>query len=100
MKWEEIFEMENGRKKNGIFQKFLDFVEWLGNKLPHPVTLFALLAALTLVASAVLAMFEITVEHPGEDQETVSINNLLDSEGISYIFSSMTDNFINLRRLA
>lgn len=99
LKWEEIFEMENGGKKNGMFQKFLDFVEWLGNKLPHPVTLFALLAALTLVASAVLSIFEISVEHPGEEQETVTINNLLDSEGISYIFTSMTDNFINFAPL-
>ncbi|MFC3418359.1 AbgT family transporter [Salinicoccus hispanicus] len=91
--------MENGRKKNGIFQKFLDFVEWLGNKLPHPVTLFALLAGLTLVASAILSMLEITVEHPADDQGTVSVNNLLNGEGISYIFSSMTDNFINFAPL-
>lgn len=91
--------MENGKKNKGFFQKFLDFVEWLGNKLPHPVTLFAILALLTLVASAILSAFEISVEHPGEDQETVTINNLLDGEGISYIFSSMTDNFINFAPL-
>jgi len=30
-------------KRNG-FTRFLDGVEWLGNLLPHPVTLFALLA--------------------------------------------------------
>ena len=64
--------MENGKKNHGFFQKFLDFVEWLGNKLPHPVTLFAILAILTLVASAIFSMSGVTVEHPGEDNETVA----------------------------
>ncbi|WP_411841967.1 AbgT family transporter [Salinicoccus sp. HZC-1] len=91
--------MENGKKKNGFFQKFLDFVEWLGNKLPHPITLFAILAVLTLAASAFFSLFNISVEHPGEGEETVAVNNLLNSEGISYIFTSMTDNFINFAPL-
>jgi len=29
--------------KRGAFTRFLDSVEWLGNLLPHPVTLFAIL---------------------------------------------------------
>lgn len=91
--------MESGKKKNGLFQKFLDFVEWAGNKLPHPVTLFALLAGITLIASAVFSMFNIEVEHPGEEGGTVTVNNLLNSEGINYIFLNMTDNFINFAPL-
>lgn len=91
--------MENGKKKNNFFQKFLDFVEWLGNKLPHPITLFAILAGLTLAVSALLSVFDIAVEHPGEGEGTVTVNNLLNSEGISYIFTSMTDNFINFAPL-
>ncbi|WP_052255956.1 AbgT family transporter [Salinicoccus sp. YB14-2] len=90
--------MENGRSKKGLFQKFLDFVEWLGNKLPHPVTLFAILAGLTLLASWLFASMGVSVEHPGEE-ETVSVTNLLNGEGISYIFSTMTDNFINFAPL-
>ncbi|WP_367178214.1 AbgT family transporter, partial [uncultured Maricaulis sp.] len=31
-------------KRRGAFTRFLDGVEWLGNLLPHPVTLFAILA--------------------------------------------------------
>ena len=31
------------RPRRGAFTRFLDLVEWLGNLLPHPVTLFALL---------------------------------------------------------
>ena len=30
--------------KRNLFTRFLDGVEWLGNCLPHPVTLFFLLA--------------------------------------------------------
>src|SRR5690625_3612791 len=90
--------MENGRSKKGLFQKFLDFVEWLGNKLPHPVTLFAILAGLTLLASWLFASMGVSVEHPGEE-ETVSVTNLLNGEGINYIFSTMTDNFINFAPL-
>lgn len=35
----------------GWFNRFLRFVEWLGNLLPHPVTLFAIFA-LSIVLSA------------------------------------------------
>ncbi|QQD85256.1 MULTISPECIES: AbgT family transporter [Jeotgalicoccus] len=91
--------MEDSNKKHGLFQKFLDFVEWLGNKLPHPVTLFILLALLTLVASTLFSVLGVSVTHPGEGNETVTVNNLLNAEGISYIFETMTDNFINFAPL-
>lgn len=91
--------MDESKKKQGLFQKFLDFVEWLGNKLPHPVTLFALLAVLTLVLSSIFGILGISVTHPGEGNEEVTVNNLLNAEGISYIFESMTDNFINFAPL-
>lgn len=90
--------MENGKRKNGFFQKFLDFVEWLGNKLPHPVTLFAILAGLTLIGSWIFSALDVSVEHPGEEG-TVAVTNLLSAEGINYIFLNMTDNFINFAPL-
>lgn len=91
--------MDEIKKKQGFFQKFLDFVEWLGNKLPHPVTLFAILAVLTLVLSSIFGILGISVTHPGEGNEEVAVKNLLNAEGISYIFESMTDNFINFAPL-
>lgn len=86
-------------KRKGVFQRFLDWVEVIGNKLPHPVTLFAILAGLVLLLSAALQPLGISVEHPGEEGEMVEINNLLNAEGIQYIFSSMTDNFIGFAPL-
>lgn len=91
--------MENGRSKKGLFQRFLDFVEWLGNKLPHPVTLFAILAGLTLIGSWIFSMLDVSVMHPGEEEGTVEVANLLSADGISYIFLNMTDNFINFAPL-
>ena len=91
--------MENVNKKGGMFQRFLDFVEKSGNKLPHPVTLFFLLAVLTLVASAILSAIGISVVHPGDQNEIIEVNNLLSKDGITYIFESMVDNFINFAPL-
>lgn len=28
-------------EKRKLFRRFLDLIEWLGNLLPHPVSLFA-----------------------------------------------------------
>ena len=91
--------MENINKEGGMFQRFLDFVEKSGNKLPHPVTLFFLLAVLTLVASAILSVIGISVVHPGDQNEIIEVNNLLNKDGITYIFESMVDNFINFAPL-
>src|SRR5699024_5762157 len=87
------------QRREGIFQRFLDGVARLGNKLPHPVTLVAILAGLVLLLSAALQPFDIAVEHPGEKGEIVEIKNLLSSEGLEYIFGSMTDNFIEFAPL-
>ncbi|WP_249871715.1 AbgT family transporter [Oceanobacillus saliphilus] len=89
--------MAKGRK--GLFQRSLDGVELIGNKLPHPVTLFAILALLVLLLSAALQPLGIRVEHPGEEGTMVEIDNLLSTEGIQYIFESMTDNFIGFAPL-
>ncbi|WP_282019940.1 AbgT family transporter [Planomicrobium okeanokoites] len=87
------------KKRKGFFQKFLDGIEFTGNKLPHPVTLFALLALLVLVLSAIISSFGISVEHPGQEGEMVEVKNLLNGEGIQYIFTSMVDNFIGFAPL-
>ena len=49
------------QEKKGLFGKFLDFIETAGNKLPHPSTLFAALALMVAVLSAVLAYFNVNV---------------------------------------
>src|SRR5690625_3252315 len=86
-------------KKKGLLQRSLDRVEFVGNKLPHPVTLFALLALLVLILSAFISSLNIEVEHPGIEVEIVSVTNLLTNEGNAYIFTSITENFIGFAPL-
>ena len=38
-------------KRRGLFARFLNAVEFLGNLLPHPVTLFAALSVIVLLVS-------------------------------------------------
>lgn len=87
------------KQKKGIILRSLDKIESAGNKLPHPATLFAILALSVILLSAALQPLGISVGHPGEEGTIVEIKNLLSAEGIQYIFTSMTDNFIGFAPL-
>ncbi len=71
---------------------FLNFVEKIGNALPHPATLFALFALLVIVMSWVVGMFDLSVVHPGTG-ETIKPFNLVSREGLAMILSKMVTNF-------
>jgi aminobenzoyl-glutamate transport protein len=43
---------------------FLNFVEKTGNLLPHPATLFGILAVLVILLSWVAASLNLSVSHP------------------------------------
>lgn len=87
------------KEKVGVFQRFLNTVEKTGNKLPHPVTLFAALALLVIVLSGVISYFGVSVQHPGDPDEIIEVNNLMSAEGIKYIFTEMTNNFVGFAPL-
>ena len=50
--------------RRGAFNRFIDAVEWLGNLLPHPVTLFALICGGILALSGVAGYMEWQVADP------------------------------------
>jgi aminobenzoyl-glutamate transport protein len=50
--------------RGGWFARFLAAVEWLGNLLPHPVTLFALFALGVVVAPGSRRGLGLSVEDP------------------------------------
>lgn len=50
--------------KKPRFTRFLDAVEYLGNLLPHPITLFAIFCVAILVASGIAGYFEVSVVDP------------------------------------
>lgn len=84
--------MEHTRKKTGFFQRILNGIEVVGNKLPDPFILFAILAVLVIIASAIFNAFGATVIHPGTGEKLV-VKSLASGEGIQYILTSMLDNF-------
>lgn len=78
--------------KKGLFSKFLHFVEIGGNALPHPASLFGILAVMVLLISWLGHFFDWTAIHPATSEE-VHIVNLLSKEGIHRIFLGMVDNY-------
>lgn len=87
------------KERVGLFQRFLNMVEKTGNKLPHPVTLFAGLALLVILVSGVVAYFDVSVEHPGNPDEIIEVKSLMSAEGVKYIFTEMTNNFVTFAPL-
>ncbi len=91
----------NKKEKKGFFQRALDKVEIIGNKLPQPVTLFAILMVVVLLLSWIFG--GVTVDHPGKEAglvdsegkplETINVINLLSREGVQRIFTEMVDTF-------
>lgn len=79
--------------RRGFMDRFLDSVEWLGNLLPHPVTLFALLSLLVVVLSGVLAAFGLSVTDPRPAGGTIEIISLFNAEGLQRILQNLVGNF-------
>ena len=69
-------------QKRGVFTRFLDGVEWLGNLLPHPVTLFALICLGVLLLSGIAGYFEWSVKDPRDPEKMIRAVSLLNPEGL------------------
>jgi aminobenzoyl-glutamate transport protein len=80
------------------FQRFLNGLERAGNALPHPATLFVILAAGVVLLSGLLAGIGLAVPHPVTGAE-VRVVSLLSHEGFQRILSGVLPNFINFAPL-
>jgi len=80
------------KRRKSWFGRMLDFVEWLGNKLPDPVTLFFLFAVLVLILSAIGAAAGWKAINPSTNEE-VAVVSLLTAEGFQEIMTKMVKNF-------
>lgn len=86
--------------QSGWFSRFLATVEWLGNLLPHPITLFASLALFIVVLSGILGYFDIAVADPrpldakGRDPDgMIEVISLMNAEGLQRIVTGLVTNF-------
>jgi aminobenzoyl-glutamate transport protein len=87
---------------NTAFQKVLDWVERVGNKVPHPAVLFSLMLLGVVVFSVLFnllgakASYErINPETYKTEQVTTTVNSLLSADGIRFIGTSVVPNFVN-----
>ena len=79
-------------RPRGVLIRFLDGVERAGNKLPDPITLFALFALLVVVISGIAASANVSAVHPGTG-ETITPVNLLSAAGLRRILTEAVSNF-------
>lgn len=80
------------RAKDSFLNRFLSIIEKAGNILPHPATLFVILALFVIVLSAITAGMGVSVIHPGT-KEVVKAESLLTVAGLHRILTSLVTNF-------
>ena len=97
----------DGRRYGGsIFGRFLDLVEWLGNLLPHPVTLFAMICVAILLLSGVAGYLELRVDDPRPEgvagrspDGVIRAVSLLNAAGLRRIGMGLVTNFTSFAPL-
>lgn len=84
----------------GLFNRFLATVEYLGNLLPHPITLFALFALGIVIISGIADWVGLSAIDPrpegarGRDPDgVIEVVSLLSAEGLQKIVTGLVTNF-------
>ena len=85
-------------KKKNVFERFLNGVEYVGNKIPHPILLFVYLSVATILLSYVLSMIGFSGVNPAT-KKTVQVFNLLSRQGFIKIITTAVGNFTGLSAL-
>ncbi len=91
---------EELEEKKNWFTYFLKGVEWLGNLLPHPVTLFALFCLGVILISGLAEFLDWQVEDPrpegteGRSPDGIITSvSLMNAEGFRRIIANLVTNF-------
>lgn len=77
---------------NSFTDRFLKIIERAGNALPHPATLFLLLALAVMVLSDLAVRFGVSALHP-KTKEVLVPMSLLSVEGLHKILTQTVTNF-------
>ena len=88
-------------EKTGL-ERFLDVVERVGNKVPHPVVIFVLLIGLVILLSHVFYLMGASVtyqtvntETHAVEEATTAVRSLLTVDGIRMMYADVVQNFMN-----
>ncbi len=94
------------KKKVSLFNRFLNGVEKVGNALPHPITLFAIFTLAIVIISAICSMLGVSATGELIDrttneikEQTITVVNLLNREGLAYMLTHAVSNFTNFAPL-
>ena len=80
--------------KKSRFANVLDTIEVVGNRLPHPATLFFMMAVLVALLSWWASAMGLQATHPATG-EVIAVRNLLSADGIRWIYTNVESNFVN-----
>ncbi|HKE88408.1 MAG TPA: AbgT family transporter [Vicinamibacterales bacterium] len=87
-------------EKTGL-ERFLDTVERVGNKVPHPVVIFWVLIALVIVLSHIFYLMGASVtfqainpETDKAEEITSSVRSLLTADGVRFMYADVVRNFM------
>ncbi|MGB9866419.1 MAG: AbgT family transporter [Bacillota bacterium] len=89
--------MGDRQSRSGL-QRFLDWVERVGNKIPHPFILFLYLIIALMIISAILAYANVSVIHPTTKKPVVA-KSLLTVEGFHWMLQNAQKNFTDFAPL-
>ena len=81
------------------FARVLDNIEVVGNKLPHPATLFLMMAVLVALLSWWASAVGLQATHPATG-EVIAVKNLLSADGIRWIYTNVESYFVKFPPLA
>ncbi|HEY0236279.1 MAG TPA: AbgT family transporter, partial [Afipia sp.] len=86
----------------GGMQKFLDVVERVGNKVPHPAVIFLILIGIVIVLSQILHMLGVSISYQVLNPETHKLDtattparSLLTADGIRFMYDLLIPNFMS-----
>ena len=87
-------------KKSNLYNRWLNTIETIGNKLPHPIALFGIFTAAIIIISAICSALGLSATGEliinGTLQETtVSSVSLLTKDGLTYMLTNVVSNFTN-----
>lgn len=76
------------------FAKFLQKIEYIGNKLPDLTILFIIMTFIVLIVSYLLSFVNFNYIHPGT-KEKIAIINMLEINQLITLLTKMENNFVN-----
>ena len=90
--------MTKSKNKVSLYNRWLNTIEVIGNKLPHPIVLFAIFTAAVVVISAICSALGVSATGElisnGQLQETtITTVSLLTKEGLTYMLTNVVTNF-------